>query len=313
MLDFDFSATGKTVAFLFIMNSEQFLNNLFFILFTHDSPISLCFAFIFGALIGSFLNVCAYRIPAGRSIVSPASSCFSCGEIIKWYFNIPILGYILLRGKCHDCGNKFSCRYAVVEFIIACLSCLLFYRLGGFTISFFYYFFFFCFLTIVFLIDLDRWLILDSILLPSGVFGFLFSPFVSQKIDCKDLFYLFSLPIYNIPDWGYIFIDSILGGILGFIIFYGISFYGLLVFKQDAMGGGDIKFALCIGLFLGIEKSIYAFVLSFIIGVIFLLPFMMIKKKSGREPVPFGTFMAIASMASLLFFDLIRKFIFGFY
>lgn len=295
------------------MNLEQFLNNLSFILFTHDFPISLFFAFIFGALVGSFLNVCVYRIPAGRSIVSPSSSCFSCGEIIKWYFNIPILGYFLLKGKCHDCGSPFSCRYALVEFITACLSCLLFYSLGGFTISYFYYFFFFCFLIVVFLIDLDRWLILDSILMPAGFFAFLFSPVVIQKTDCKDLFYLFSLPIYNMPDWCYICIDSILGGLLGFVLFYGISFYGLLVFKQDAMGGGDIKFALCIGLFLGIEKSIYAFILSFIIGVIFLFPFMIIKKKSGREPIPFGTFMAVASIFSFFFCGLIRKFIIGFY
>ncbi len=257
--------------------------------------------------------MCAYRIPAGRSIVSPSSSCFSCGEIIKWYFNLPIVGYLLLKGKCHDCGSKFSCRYAVVEFITACLSCLLFYRFGGFTISFFYYFFFLCFLTVVFLIDLDRWLILDSVLLPAGLFGFLLSPLIVQKIDCKDIFYLFSIPIYNIPNWGYILIDSLLAGILGFVVFYGISFYGLLVFKQDAMGGGDVKFAFCIGLFLGIEKSIYAFILSFIIGVIFLLPFMLINKKSGREPIPFGTFMAMASVCSFLFSDLIRKFIIGFY
>ncbi len=262
---------------------------------------------------GSFLNVCAYRIPAGRSIVSPASSCFSCGEIIKWYFNLPILGYIFLKGRCHDCGSKFSCRYAIVEFITGCLSCILFYRLGGFTLSFFYYFFFFCFLTVVFLIDLDRWLILDSILITAGLFGFFLSPFIISKIDCKDLFSLFSIPLNNIPNWGYIFIDSFLGGILGFVVFYGISFYGLLVFKQDAMGGGDVKFAFCIGLFLGIEKSIYAFILSFIIGVIFLLPFMLINKKSGREPIPFGTFMAMASVCSFLFSDLIRKFIIGFY
>lgn len=295
------------------MNFDLFLNNLYFILFTHDSPVSLFFAFIFGALIGSFLNVCAYRVPAGRSIVSPSSSCFSCGEIIKWYFNIPILGYIFLKGKCHDCGSSFSCRYAVVEFITACLSCLLFYNLGGFSLSYFYYFFFFCFLIIVFLIDLDRWLILDSIIYPACIFGLLLSPFISQRIDCKDLFYLFSLPIQNFPNWIYIFIDSLLGGILGFIIFYGVAFYGLLVFKQDAMGGGDIKFAISIGLFLGVEKSIYAFVLSFFIGVICLVPFMIINKKSGKEPIPFGTFMAIASMLSFLFSGFIRKFIFVFY
>ena len=100
---------------------------------------------------------------------------------------------------------------------------------------------------------------------------------------------------------------------LGFIVFYGIAFYGAIVFKQEAMGGGDIKFAISIGLFLGIEKSIYAFVLSFFIGVICLIPFMIINKKSGKEPIPFGTFMAIASMLSFLFSGFIRKFIFVFY
>ena len=295
------------------MNSEQFLNNLSFILFTHDSPLSLSFAFIFGALIGSFLNVCAYRIPAGRSIVSPSSSCFSCGEIIKWYFNLPILGYLFLRGKCHDCGSKFSCRYAVIEFVTACLSCILFYRLGGFTLSYFYYFFFFAFLIVVFLIDLDRWLILDSVLLPAGLFGFILSPFIIQKNDCKYLFDLFINLPENIPNWLYIYSDSLFAGILGFIVFLGIAFYGVIVFKQDAMGGGDIKFALCIGLFLGIEKAMYAFILSFIIGVIFLIPFMIVNKKSGQEPIPFGTFMAVSSIISFLFSDLIRKLIFDFY
>ena len=179
---------------------------------------------------GSFLNVCAYRIPAGRSIVSPASSCFSCGEIIKWYFNLPILGYIFLKGRCHDCGSKFSCRYAIVEFITGCLSCILFYRLGGFTLSFFYYFFFFCFLTVVFLIDLDRWLILDSILITAGLFGFFLSPFIISKIDCYYLFSLFSIPLNNIHNWGYIFLDSFFGGLFGFFFFYLFLFYGFYVF-----------------------------------------------------------------------------------
>lgn len=294
------------------MSSEIFFSNLEYILFTGDSPVSLFFAFVFGGLCGSFLNVCAYRIPIGRSIVLPASSCFSCGEPVRWYHNVPVLGYLLLGGRCHDCGSPFSWRYAAVELLTACFSCAFFYRHGGFTFPYFYWFAFYCVLTVVFLIDLDHWLILDSVVFPSAAFALIAGLFVEQKAD-SGLWLSFLLPSLPVNSMIMSAADSVAGGLFGLILFAAISFYGAIVFRREAMGGGDVKFALMIGAFLGLELSVEAFVLSFVIGVVCLVPFMIFRGKSGKDPVPFGTFMAVGAVVALFFGDFIKNCFFALY
>ena len=294
------------------MSETSFYENLIYLLFTHDCPVSLCLAFVFGSLCGSFLNVCVYRIPIGRSIVLPASSCFSCGEPVKPHFNIPIIGYLMLGGRCHDCGSPFSGRYALVEFIAGCCSCLLFYVYGGFSLSYFYWFAFFCILAVVFLIDLDHWLILDSVIFPAAVFAFSAGLFICSKQFSGFWVQSFFPALPSDPCWRSCF-DSVAGGLFGFALFTMISFFGSLVFRREAMGGGDIKFAFLIGIFLGIGKAAEAFFLSFIIGALLLAPFMIFMKKSGKAPVPFGTFMAIGAFIAMLFGDYLRDWFFSLY
>ena len=289
---------------VFLMLNDNFLSNLTYILYSVDSPVSLFFSFVFGAFIGSFLNVCIYRIPLCRSIVLPSSSCFSCGEPVKWYFNLPVVGYLLLRGRCHDCGSRFSGRYAMLEFLAGCASLLLFRNYGGFSLSYFYYFFFFCVLTVVFFIDLDHWLILDSIIFPSCLFGLAAGLFIPAKASSAGWIFLFvdHVPMLN-NNYALSAVDSMAAGLIGFAVFALIAFYGSFIFRQEAMGGGDIKFALLIGIFLGLEKAGAAFFFSFFAGILFMIPFMAVNKKSGREPVPFGTFMSVGSIAALFFAD----------
>lgn len=293
------------------MSINDFLVNLHVILFTRDAFVSLFIAFIFGSLVGSFLNVCVCRIPLLRSVVYPGSSCFSCGEPVKSRYNLPVLGYLILRGKCYECGASFSYRYALVELTVGIFSCVLFYLFGGFTVTYFYFFAFFCVLTIVFLIDLDYWLILDAVIVPSGIVGLIAGLVVPEKLTFASWVY-YSFPGVS-NSYLVAFIDSLSGGMAGFLLFSFIAFFGALIFKQEAMGGGDIKFAFLIGVFLGLEKGLQAFLLSFFAGALSLLPVMIFNGKSLKEPVPFGTFMAIGAGIAFFFGDFIKNWLFSLY
>ena len=123
------------------------------------------YVFLFGACIGSFLNVCIYRIPAGESIVSPPSSCPRCGHRIRLYDNIPILGWLLLRGRCRDCSARISIRYPIVELATALLALLTFYKFG-LAVPALLTFAFGASLLVISLIDLDHYIIPNTITLP---------------------------------------------------------------------------------------------------------------------------------------------------
>ncbi len=277
---------------------DTFLYNFNYLFNSTNSVIA--FVFVLGSLIGSFLNVCAYRLPIGRSIVSPGSACVSCGQPVKYFLNVPILGYFFLRGRCAECASPFSFRYALIEFIVACLTVFLFVYNGGFTLDFFYWLFFTAVLVVVFLIDLDHWLILDCVTVPAIIVGLIGYSFLGSA-DYHDSFLFFFFPELTFYTNGLLFnfFDSVLGIAFGYIFFSFISFWGTVILRQEAMGGGDIKFAMVIGAFLGLEQSLIAFMMSFFVGFLFVVPFLLFLKKSGREPLPFGTFMAIAAFVTL--------------
>lgn len=276
-----------------------------------NSPVAIVIVFVFASLIGSFINVCAYRLPLGRSIVSPGSACTSCGEAVKWYFNIPILSYIFLRGRCDSCASPFSYRYALIELITALLGVMIYLKFYPSLINILYYFIFAVFLIVIFLIDLDHWLILDSVSVPAIIVGLAGSAFVFNLNPYDSILYLLfpELPIYA-NRFLYSFCNSLLGVGLGYLLFTMIAFWGTVLMRQEAMGGGDIKLAMILGAFLGLEKGALALVMSFFIGFIFVIPFILFMKKSGREPLAFGTFMALAGLIVLIYGDsMINKFI----
>ncbi|MDQ7822113.1 MAG: prepilin peptidase [Candidatus Eremiobacteraeota bacterium] len=268
-----------------------------------DSPLSLLFIFLWGSLWGSFINVCIYRLPLSRSIVFPGSSCPSCGQPILWWQNIPLLSYLMLGAKCHYCYRHISWRYPLIELLTACLSVFLFRYYGGFTLEYVYYFIFTGLLIVIFFIDLDHWLILDCVSIPGTIAGVVGSFFVHKSNTAAALYASFFQNPPRLSAAGWNVADALAGIAIGYLTFSCIAFFGALLLRQEAMGGGDVKFAGLIGAFLGGEWALVAFVVSFFLGSFYAVPLLIVRMKKKKDPVPFGTFMALAAFITLIWGD----------
>ncbi|MFA5585827.1 MAG: prepilin peptidase [Saccharofermentanales bacterium] len=240
-------------------------------------PVFLGFAFLLGAIVGSFLNVCIYRIPAGESIVRPASRCPKCGQAIRWYQNVPILSWLLLRGKCAACGVAISPRYPFVEALTGVLFALVVYRFG---LQYFVpvLWIFAAALVVITFIDLDHQIIPDVISLPGIGIGFLCS---------------FVIPWIS---WT----DSLIGILLGGGSLYLVAAGYQWLTKKEGMGGGDIKLLAMIGAFLGWKAVLPVIFLSSLIGSLIGVPVMLVKKADGQLAIPFGPFLALGAVIYLL-------------
>jgi len=235
------------------------------------------FVFTLGAIIGSFLNVCIYRIPAGESIVHPPSRCPACGSGIRWYQNVPVLSYMLLGGKCASCRTRISPRYPLVEALTGVLFVLVFYHFGFQGATLVYWLFAAALVTITF-IDLDHQIIPDVISLPGIVVGFLCS---------------FAVPWLS---WT----DSLLGILAGGGSLYLVAVGYELLTRKEGMGGGDIKLLAMIGAFLGWKAILPIVFISSFMGTLVGVPLMLIKKADGKLAIPFGPFLAAAALFYLL-------------
>ncbi len=247
-------------------------------------------AFILGAVIGSFLNVVIYRIPAGESIVSPGSRCPQCGTAIRWYQNIPVLSWAVLRGRCASCGISISVRYPFVEALTGALFVLVFLAFGlqGATVV---YWVFVAALVAITFIDLDHQIIPDVISLPGIPAGFAASFFVPWL------------------SWS----DSLIGIVLGGGSLYLVAAGYEILTKKEGMGGGDIKLLAMIGAFLGWQAVLPVIFLSSLIGSLIGVPLMLIKKADGRLAIPFGPFLALGAVIYLLWGRQIVSWYFSFF
>jgi leader peptidase (prepilin peptidase)/N-methyltransferase len=233
-------------------------------------------SFVLGAVIGSFLNVCIYRIPAGESVVRPRSRCPQCLTPIAWYQNIPILSYLLLRGRCGACGVRIAPRYALVEALTGALFLLVLWRFG--LQSFVPVLWLFAaVLVVITFIDLDHQIIPDVISLPGIVVGFACS---------------FLIPWVS---WS----DSLLGILAGGGSLYLVAWLYALLAKKEGMGGGDIKLLAMIGAFLGWKAVFPIIFFSSVLGVLVGVPLMLVKRADGKLAIPFGPFLAAGSLAYL--------------
>ena len=242
----------------------------------------IIFIFILGLIMGSFANVCIYRMPRDLSIIKPNSHCTNCNSFIKWYDNIPVISYIFLKGKCRNCGSKISFIYPAIE-----LSCGLLFLLMYFLFGFSYMLFPFCIyvfsLLVVTVIDFDFQIIPDEIsflLITVGLLTSFFNVMLGDTI-----------------------LHRILNSFLGFVVGGGslllVAIVGKWIFGKDAMGGGDIKMMAGIGCFIGWDKVLFAIFIACVLGSIFGI-FMMILKKIGRkQEIPFGPYLAAASLLVL--------------
>ncbi len=230
-----------------------------------------------GLAVGSFLNVCIYRIPKGQSIFLPASHCPSCSQKIKFYDNIPVLSFVLLKGKCRLCGSRISFQYPLVELLTAGLF-LGAYLWQGLNLAFASTIALGCLLIIVFFVDLRHRIVPDVITLPGIAIGLGFA-FVSPQTRL---------------------LDSFLGLLIGGGVLYLLAILGELVFKKESMGGGDIKLAAMLGAFLGWQKLFLVFFLSAFLGsVVGILAIHLSSRVKEQRTIPFGPFLALASIASL--------------
>ncbi len=236
------------------------------------------FALITGMLVGSFLNVCICRMPKGESVVFPPSHCPKCDYRIRWYDNIPLVSYLVLRGRCRGCGTHISIQYPVVELLNGLLTLALFLRFGP-TPLFLALFLFCSALVVITFIDLEHQIIPDEISLPGIVIGFACS---------------FILP-------GHSWLDSLLGILLGggslLLVAYGYQW----LTGKEGMGGGDIKLLAMMGAFLGWKSILFVVFVSSLIGSVVGVTIMLVQKKDSKLAIPFGPYLAFGAVLYLFY------------
>ena len=236
----------------------------------------IALAAVLGLCVGSFLNVVIYRLPRGESLSSPPSRCPRCGKRLAWFDNIPLVSWLVLRGKCRRCGAPISVQYPIVEAITAIAAVvvvmmtppgvLLASRLVLTAI-----------LIALFVIDLELQILPNAITLPGIVVGFLFS--------------LFGPPG---P------VASLIGIALGAGVLYGIAAAYYLVRREEGMGMGDVKMLAMIGAFLGWRAVLLTLILSSFVGAVVGVALLSTKKEGLKYALPFGTFLAVAAFVAML-------------
>lgn len=251
------------------------------------TPFIVVPAFVCGACIGSFLNVCIYRIPLGRSVVSPRSHCLHCSGQLAWYDNLPLVSYVVLGGRCRMCGARFSFRYFFVEALTGLLGVLIVYRFGlslaglGFVVLS-------AALVVVSCIDLDHQIIPDAISLPGVLLGVIFAG-VNPAVG-----------------WQSALIGAALGGGILFAVALG---YQALTNRQG-MGGGDVKLLAMIGAFLGWRAVPFTLLLASFLGSVVGLGTMIRQRSNTRLALPFGPFLACGALSYVFFGETIIEWYF---
>ena len=237
-------------------------------------------AFVVGACVGSFLNVCVYRIPLNRSVVRPGSHCAACGAPIAWYHNLPILSWPLLGGKAACCGTRIDLRYWLVEMSMALLFLALWLRylpleaiifavmMSGVTAA--------C------LIDLDHYIIPDRFSLGGCVVGFIACAIHPQLMGQQTALHGFS--------W------SLASAVIGALTLLGVAWLGTILFKKEAMGMGDVKFLAAICSFFGASSIAWILPLSSLIGSILGIALIFFQRGAWGTRIPFGPFIGLAAL-----------------
>ena len=278
------------------------------------------FIFVLGSCAGSFLNVCIHRLPKEESLVFPGSFCPKCKTPIKWYDNVPILSFFLLRGRCRKCSEKISLRYPLVELITATLFLVLYLKLG-LTIELAKYIFLFSLLVVISFIDIDYHAIPVHLCFIGIIVGLLFSLWPTLKLFKAGVFDLEVLPFYR----------ALKGLFFGFGFTYAFKFFGdigidfyLKLRKQESIEGekeslglGDVDFMGMIGVFLGVNSLVSGFIVWDVVLVFFLAPFIallysifaIIFKKSHL--IPYLPYLSLATVAAFFWGNKILSFILG--
>jgi len=251
-------------------------------------------AFVLGCIWGSFSNVCIYRLPNDQSVVKGRSFCTSCKEQIKWYDNIPFISFIFLKGKCRRCENKISSQYFLVEFVTA-ISFVIVYHLYGITITTLLLIVLSVFFIIIFFIDLKHFIIPNELTFPLMLIGFVksFEPNLNQTI----------FPNY---------INSLIGGVFGYLIIWLIILFYKKVRNKDGMGLGDAKLMAVVGFWFGWTSIPFTIFISSFVALFFAIPSLIKRNKNMTTQIPFGPYIIIGCIIYVSFANQIKQmFLYG--
>ena len=242
---------------------------------------------LFGAMVGSFLNVCIWRIPLEQSIVFPASHCPVCSHAIRFYDNVPVLSYLILKGRCRDCHERISPRYPLIEALTGFLAFLLFWKYG-LSIQLLCAFLFTASLIVVTFIDIDYQIIPDVITLPGIPLCFFAAVFVM-----------------GVPFW-----ESLFGIIGGGGILYAFAIGYERLKKQEGIGGGDIKFLAMLGAFWGWKSLFFILLVSSCVGALIGIFLVLRFGRDMKYALPFGPFLVLGAVSYFFFGEAFYQFLY---
>jgi leader peptidase (prepilin peptidase) / N-methyltransferase len=256
-------------------------------------------SFLFGLIIGSFLNVCILRIPADKSIVRPASSCPKCGKAIAAYDNIPVLSWLLLRGKCRYCKAKISAMYPAVELLtgLLFLGC---YLVFGMTVNALKWAVFAAMLVVLTITDLRERILPDEVNffgLGAGlVFSFFTKPFDGTALWLANRWFEFPPPQMALS-----FADAALGALAGSGLLWIVAEGYFRLRGREGMGLGDVKMMAAVGAFLGLKRTMMTVLAGSLLGSVIGILLIAISKKGRDYELPFGTFLGAGALLVVFF------------
>jgi leader peptidase (prepilin peptidase)/N-methyltransferase len=256
-------------------------------------------ALLFGLLIGSFLNVCIHRWPRGRSVVKPRSHCVRCRKPIAWYDNIPVVSYLLLRGRCRYCGRHISARYPAVELLTGALF-FYFVRQLGLTPAAYKMCVLAAILAALIFSDLEKRILPDELTLGGALIGLGFSAFVPLRDESAlGLFWLLGLDLSPRAQW---IGTALVGALVPAIFLWGGGWIYLKVRHREGLGLGDVKLMVMVGAFLGLQGALTTLLAGSLAGsVLSLLYIWLTKKDAATYQLPFGTFLGLAALGLAIY------------
>lgn len=263
------------------------------------SILASVFVFLFGLIIGSFLNVCILRIPGGKSIVTPASACPGCGAPIKPYDNIPVLSWLLLRGKCRACRKPISAMYPAVELLTGLLF-LVCWLAFGFSAQTLKWAAFSALMIVLIFTDLRERLLPDAVNFTGLGIGLLASLF-TKPMDGTALWLSARLFDYPPPVPVLSFCDALLGAAAGSGLLWLVSEGYFRLRGREGMGLGDVKMMLLVGAFLGLKRTVLTILAGSVLGTVLGILFILTRRKGSDYELPFGTFLGAAALLVVFF------------
>ncbi len=252
------------------------------------------FSIILGACVGSFLNVCIWRIPRDESVITPRSHCPACQRMIPWYLNIPVLSWLMLRGRCRWCRQPISARYIGVELLTALLFCVTFLQypffeqpilgmvpLAGVALIPIYWIFLAALVCGTF-VDFDHMILPDSVTIGGMIAGPIFSALVPA--------------MHGESVWYRGLLESGIGEIAGFGLLFLIAVLGEKIFKKEAMGFGDVKLMGAVGAFLGWQAVVFVLIAGSVAGSVVGVTLILLKKNELQGRIPFGPYLSLGTV-----------------